>query len=93
VPTVFAYRTQQPLSLKPPYDALAGATSANWLWSAFVDNNPAARKAVAHVLHDYDFVVFADRDPFSVPPNACLEARRSTPRFQLFMVRRDKDCS
>jgi hypothetical protein len=93
VPTVFAYPAQQPLSLRPAYDALARATSANWLWTAFVDKDPAARAAVMPVLKDYDFVVFADRDPFDVAPSACLEAVRSTPRFQLFALRHDKDCS
>jgi hypothetical protein len=93
VPTIFAYATQQPLALRPPYDGLAGATSPNWIWNAFVGGVAEARDAVAPVLHDYDFVVFTDREPFVVAPNPCLEAMRSTPRFQLFALRHDKGCS
>jgi hypothetical protein len=93
VPTIFAYATQQPLALRPPYDQLAGATSPNWIWDGFVGRDAMAREAVATVLRDYDFVVFTDRDPFSVPPSACLEPMRSTPRFQLFALRHDRACN
>jgi hypothetical protein len=93
VPTIFAYPTQQPLALRQPYVGLAAATSPNWIWAGFVEGDEAAREAVAPVLKDYDFVVFADRDPFTVPPSACLEEQRSTPYFQLFALRHDKDCS
>ena len=93
VPTLFTYKSQQPLVLRSPYDALAAATSADWIWVGFVDGDAAAREASALVLKDYDFVVFADRDPFAVPPNPCLEKRSSTPRFQLFALRHDRPCS
>ena len=93
VPTIFAYPGQQPLAVRPPVDGLAGATSPNWIWDGFVGGVAAAREAVAPVLHDYDFVVFTDREPFVVPPSSCLEPMRSTPRFQLFAIRRDRDCS
>jgi hypothetical protein len=93
VPTIFAYATQQPLMLRPPYDGLAGATSPNWIWDAFVGGVAEAREAVIPVIHDYDFVVFTGRQPFVVAPSPCLEAVRSTPRFQLFALRHDKSCS
>ena len=93
VPTIFAYATQQPLALRPPADGLAGATSPNRIWDGFVGGVAPARDAVIPVLHDYDFVVFTDREPFVVPPSPCLEPMRSTPRFQLFAFRRDRDCS
>src|SRR3984957_20573462 len=92
VPTFFAYAAQQPLALRPPYDALAAATSPNWIWAGFVDGDAATQAAAAPVLKDYDYVVFADRDPFIVPPSACLEAMRSTSRFQLFALRHAQDC-
>jgi hypothetical protein len=88
VPTLFAYPTQQPIALRPPYDALAGDTSSNWIWDGFVDRNDQERAASALALKDYDFVVFTDRQPFTVPPDKCLEARAATPTFQLFAVRR-----
>jgi hypothetical protein len=87
VPTIFAYRAQQPLVLRPPFDALAGRTSPARLWAAFVERDRNEQWAAAAVLKDYDFIVFADRDPFAVPPNSCLDPILSTPRFQLFAVR------
>jgi hypothetical protein len=93
VPTVFVYPGQQPLALRPPVDALAAATSPNWIWAGFVDDDAAARAVVASMLADYDFVVFADRDPFTVPANPCLEKRAATPRFQLFALLHDRSCS
>ena len=92
VPTVFAYASQQPLAVRPPYDALAGATSPNWIWDGFVEGDATKREAAAAVLKDYDFVVFADRDPFKVPANACLSPLPSPPRFQLFRLTHDKGC-
>jgi hypothetical protein len=92
VPTIFAYPTQQPLALRPPYDALAKATSPTGLWAGFVDGDAAARDKASPVLKDYDFIVFADRDPFTVPANPCLKKAAATPRFQLFAIRRDNSC-
>jgi hypothetical protein len=89
VPTLFAYPTQQPIALRPPYDALAGATSANWIWDGFVGRNDQERAASALVLKDYDFVVFTDRQPFAAPPDKCLEPRAATQTFQLFKIIRD----
>jgi hypothetical protein len=91
VPTLFAYPTQQPIALRPPYDAVAGETSPNWIWDGFVGGNDQERAASALVLKDYDFIVFTDRQPFTVPPDKCLEPRDATPSFQLFAIR--KDCS
>ncbi len=86
VPTIFAYPTQQPLILRPPYDALAARTSPTRLWAAFVEGDAGARAAVAPVLRDYDFIIFADRDALRVPPDACLKPMASAPRFQLFAL-------
>jgi len=88
VPTLFAYPTQQPLALRPPYDALAGSTSSNWIWDGFVDRDDQERAASALVLKDYDFVVFTDRRPFAVPLDKCLEPRAATATFQLFAIRK-----
>lgn len=89
VPTIFAYRNQQPLVLRRPYDALAAAIPPPWLWAAFVDHNAAAREPAAPVLKAYDFIVFADREAFAAPSDPCLEAKAATPRLQLFAIRRD----
>ncbi|HTW50631.1 MAG TPA: hypothetical protein VME45_01905 [Stellaceae bacterium] len=92
VPTVFAYASQQPLAMRPPYDALAGATSPNWIWDGFVEGEAVPRAAAAAALKDYDFVVFADRNPFKVPNNACLAPLPSPSRFQLFKLRQGEAC-
>ena len=92
VPTIFAYAAQQPLALRPPYDALAAALVPTALWAGFVEGDAAARAAQATVLRGYDFLVFADRDPFTVPASPCLEAKAAAPRFQLFAVTRNPDC-
>lgn len=86
VPTIFAYRTQQPLVLRPPYDTLAARTSPTQLWAAFVGGDAGARAAAAPVLRDYDFIVFADREPFAVPADPCLKPVASVPRFRLFAL-------
>lgn len=92
VPTVFTYAAQQPLTLREPYAALAGSTSPNWIWDGFVGGDAAPRAAAAAVLKDYDYVVFADRDPFTVPADSCLAPLPSPPRFQLFRLTHDKGC-
>jgi hypothetical protein len=87
VPTLFAYPTQQPLAMRTPYDAIAARTSPSALWAAFVIGDAAARAAAAPVLKGYDFIVFADREPFAVPPRACLAPVAATARFQLLSLR------
>ncbi|HWB51155.1 MAG TPA: hypothetical protein VG651_18735 [Stellaceae bacterium] len=87
VPTLFAYPTQQPLALRPPYDAVAARTSPTGLWAAFVDRDAAQRSRASPVLREYDFIVFADRAPFDVAEDACLAALPSPPRFRLFALR------
>jgi len=90
VPTVFAYAAQQPLALRPPYDALAAATSPALLWAGFVEGSAAA--SASAMLRDYDFIVFAERDPFTVAARPCLEKRPSPQNFQLFALRHDRNC-
>jgi hypothetical protein len=92
VPTVFAYAAQQPLARRPPYDALAAASIPASFWAAFVDNDAAAQAQAAPLLKNYDFIVFASRDPFTVPARPCLEKRPSPANFQLFALRHDGEC-
>ena len=92
VPTVFAYAAQQPLALRPPYDALAAASIPASFWVAFVDNDATAQAQAGPILKNYDFIVFASRDPFTVPPRPCLEKRPSPANFQLFASRHDSEC-
>jgi hypothetical protein len=90
VPTVFAYATQQPLVLRPPYATLAAATSPVQLWAACIDDGAAAQSSA--MVQGYDFIVFADRDPFTVAVRPCFERLPSPPIFQLFALRHDQNC-
>jgi hypothetical protein len=92
VPTVFAYATQQPLALRPPYDALAASTTPALLWGAFVDDDVTVQSQIAPIVRNYDFIVFASRQPFTVPARPCLEKRPSPSNFQLFALRHDGAC-
>jgi hypothetical protein len=92
VPTIFAGPTQHPLMLRPPYDQLAAAASADALWVAFIDDDNAARVQVASVLREYDFIVFVDRGAFTVPALSCLRPMPSPLNFQLFSLGRDVAC-
>ncbi|MBV8775741.1 MAG: hypothetical protein JO258_00955 [Alphaproteobacteria bacterium] len=92
VPILFADETQQPLRLRPPFDALAAATSPTAIWAAFVDGDAATGREISPVLRQYDFVVFAHRKPFAVAPRDCLRRAPSPPNFQLFAIDRDRAC-
>ncbi|HTZ37057.1 MAG TPA: hypothetical protein VMB84_13585 [Stellaceae bacterium] len=92
VPTLFAYAGQQPIALRPPVAALAGATSPNWLWSGLVEGDAATLAASAPVLRDYDFVVFTDRRPFAVPSRPCLRALPSPADFRVFALDHAAPC-
>jgi hypothetical protein len=92
VPTLFAFPTQQPLLVRPPYDRIALQTSPSALWAAFVEDDAAARAQIAPILGDYDFILLADRERFVVPPRPCLRRMPSTPSFQVFALSHDQGC-
>jgi hypothetical protein len=93
VPTIFAFPAQQPLMLRSPYEAQVGdRDSPNWIWREFVGGDAAARDVAMAAVQHYDYVVFADRDLFTVPASACLAPLPSPPRFQLFKVTADASC-
>jgi hypothetical protein len=86
VPTLFAFPTQQPVALAPPWRALADALSPGRLWSAFVGGGPPLDAAERAALARYDHIVFVGRDAFSVPPAPALVPEVAAPRFALFAV-------
>jgi hypothetical protein len=92
VPTVFAYPTQQPLTLRAPFARLAEATRPETLWAALVDGDAAARKQIGPSLQAYDFALFTDRAEFTVALFGCLRPMPSPPRFQLFAIDRWRPC-
>ncbi len=89
VPTLFAYPAQQPILLRPPYDALAAATGPQDLWAAFVERDATRRKAVLPVLARYDYVVFTDRGPVPVLEDPCLATVFDGASFRIFRVVHD----
>lgn len=86
VPTLFAYPTQQPIALRPPWQALANALPPAALWAAFAERkplDPAERAALDH----FDYIVFLDRKPFELRDKAGLTPAFIAPRFQLYRLR------
>jgi hypothetical protein len=85
VPTLFAFPTQQPVLLQPPYRELAARLPPERLWSAFT-GGPALDEGERRALAQYDHVVFVDRVEFAPPSAAGLEPVFAAPRFKLFAV-------
>lgn len=83
VPTLFAYASQQPISLRPPYAALAAAAPPEAFWSALVAGNAAPDRVTA-ALCQYDFIAFVDRQPFRVGPSDILAPETVGESLQLF---------
>ena len=88
VPTLFAYATQQPVALRPPYDALAEQFPPERLWSAFASRTAPLDKGGWVAFERYDYVVFLDRRPFTLATTDGLRPVFLGPRFQLLQVLR-----
>ncbi len=88
IPTLFAEATQQPIALRPPYDALAAACPPELLWEHYVDGqalDAIPRTACAR----FDFVVLLDRRPLPAVDSTELLPVFTAPRLQLFRLQRD----
>ena len=92
VPTLFALPTQQPVTLRPPYVALAKATRPELLWSAFAVDNSPELASLPTAFWRYDFIAFTDNRSVHVLPHPCLEAVFLQPRFQIFAVVHTPGC-
>jgi hypothetical protein len=86
VPTLFAFPAQQPIAVAAPYVAAAEAASPEDVWAAFVGRDQAERTRLVPVLRGFDYAVFTDREPFTVPADECLKPVYSAPRFQIFAI-------
>jgi hypothetical protein len=86
VPTLFAFPTQQPVALAPRYRALADRLSPERLWSAFVGGGPPLDPGERAALQHYEYLVFVDRSPFTVPVAPPLVPGFAAPRFALFRI-------
>src|SRR4029077_8311205 len=92
VPTLFASPGQQPVALRPPYAALAAATSPTLLWSGLTGDDATARAAAFVALAGYDYVALTDRHPVQVPPSPCLTPVFRRERYQIFAVSHGGAC-
>ena len=86
VQTLFAFPSQQPVALIPPYAALAEATNQPQLWSDLVVQPARPAPALLQTLKSYDFIVFIDLKPFQVPENPCLAPAGGGTTLQLFAI-------
>jgi hypothetical protein len=87
VPTLFAYRGQQPVALTPEAQRLADRAEPNALWNALTGIG-GATPAALDVLRDFDAVVVLDRYPFAIQPIDMLKPIAVEPDFALYRVQR-----
>jgi len=92
VPTLFAVAGQQPVALRPAFEALAEAGQPQRLWATLTDGAASGERLPA-TLEPFDFVVLTDKQPIHLPPNRCLNAFFLRPTFQIYAVSRSVDCA
>ena len=85
VPTLFAYRGQQPVALTPEAERLASLASPSAVWRALMSGNPDPVGALP-VLREFDAVLLLDRRPFSMKPTPGLVPLAVEPDFALYRV-------
>jgi hypothetical protein len=85
VPTLFAYPSQQPVSLRPPFDRLAELAAPEAVWGALVTRDGDHTRTF-EALGDFDFVVLIGKPGFEVPETTCLEPRYRSPSLQLLAL-------
>ncbi len=86
VPILFAYPTQQPVALRPPYGELAGKLAPDDLWAALVERTASLSATENAALAKYDFVLVEGRKPFEMPASTMLSPLVITPRLVLARV-------
>jgi len=87
VPTLFAFRGQQPVALTPEGERLAGLAQPSALWLALMSRN-ADRADIPPALREFDAVLLLDRRPFATKPIAGLVPLAAEPGFALYRVER-----
>jgi hypothetical protein len=87
VPTLFAYRGQQPVVLTPEAERLAARASPGAVWRALMDEGvPDAR--VLSALREFDAVLLLARRPFAMKPTPGLVPLAVAPDFALYRIER-----
>ena len=93
VPSLFAIRGQQPLALRPAFEALAEAAQPQRLWTTLTGRAAASGERLPATLEPFDFVVLTDKHPIHLPANRCLAPFFLRPTFQIYAVGRGIDCA
>jgi len=87
VPTLFAYRGQQPVALTPEAQRLADGAEPSALWRALMaEGGPSA--AARQALQGFDMLVVLDRYPFALPATGLLSPVAVEPAFALYRIER-----
>lgn len=86
VTTLFAFPTQQPVTLQPEAQSLADLLSPEGLWDAYVTASAPLPAASATALTRCGYVTFAGTKPFTLRNSAGLAPLFVTSRFQLYRV-------
>ena len=86
VPTLFAFATQQPVTLRPEYRALADRLTPERLWAGLIAAAPPLDGDEQAALAAYDYVAVVGRHPFRPPVQARLAVVFAAPRFALLRV-------
>ncbi len=93
VPTLFAFPTQQPVALRPPYQDLARRLPPERLWEGCMSGKVPLGGEERAALNRYDFVAFVARRPFAEDALARLDPVFTSPRFAIARVAPGETCS
>ena len=92
VPTLFAYKGQQAIALKPPYAALAEAATPQDFWAVLTVRNAAETAGRSGVLQQFDFVAVVGGRSQDVPLPGCLRSFFKQPNFEILAILQNSAC-
>lgn len=86
VPTLFAFPTQQPVSLVPVWRELAVESDPDRVWRAFSGNGPEDRAFRSFIFAHFDFIAVIGGPLPRISTGRCLVAMGATQTFRLYRV-------
>ncbi|MBV9815146.1 MAG: hypothetical protein JO229_05280 [Alphaproteobacteria bacterium] len=92
VPTLFAYKGQQPVALRPPYAALADAATPEALWDFLWRDDTAENAGLGRILQQYDFLVAIGNEPQRRVLSGCFQRIFTRPNFEILAVLHNSAC-
>ena len=87
VPTLFAYRGQQPVALTPEGEHLASLAQPDAVWHALMAESAGGADPL-QALREFDAVLLLDRRPFAPKPIRGLVPLAGEPGFELYRIER-----